>query len=185
MQSWWTTALSSFAKTFLKHFRNTPDCKNNCGLKKRWKEGIYLTRRFILHTLGTLEIMKGSTHTQKHSVPPCHPPLHRRCPSPLPLPAKPKVALSRGNVRGQVYAAGKVAVTLGHGKGRHHVDSWLIPSLGRHSWVTAAVPPCGINIISWFLCRSLSLPVCLFLFRSPSWQMCPVLGAKGHFLKYT
>lgn len=97
---------------------------------------------YIIHSQGTLEITKGSTHTETLHTTASHllllilptlPPLHRPCPSPLPLPAKPKVALSRGNVRGQVYAAAKVAVTLGHGKGRHHVDSWLIPSLGRHS----------------------------------------------------
>lgn len=66
-------------------------------------------------------------------------------------PTEPAVPLSRGNVRGQIYVDAKAPVTLGHRKGHHHGDSWVISSLRRHSWVTAPNPPCGINIIFWFL----------------------------------
>ena len=123
------------------------------------------------------------THVRAHHVTSialdCHPP-----PPPL---AKPTVALSRGNVRGQVYVDAKVTVTLGHGKGQRHGDSWLISSLGRHLWVTAPNPPCGINSIFWLLSLSLSLSHTLFfssdchLDRSALCRM----TRKGQFLKYS
>lgn len=47
-------------------------------------------------------------------------------------PTQPAVALSHGNVRGQVSVDAKALVTLGHSKGQHHGDSWFILSLGKH-----------------------------------------------------
>lgn len=62
-------------------------------------------------------------------------------PSPLYFPSQePTVALSRGNVRGQVYIDAKVPVTLGHGKGRHHGDSCLISLLGKQQILHVALP---------------------------------------------
>lgn len=104
-------------------------------------------------------------------------------PPPPPPPQSPHWHRVAGNVRGQVALAAKVAVTLGHGKGRRRRrQPWSLSHGRLHE------PRRGIHITSWFLHRrrrrlATFSVFCLLLFGSSVLTDVPCAGSERSLLK--